>query len=416
MFTNYVRRVIETYQLKKEKGELSLNLTEPTPSRLKSECMIVYLERFTEKDNKTLRLFFQTTDDTTDYSSSIRNIDTDKFKPLCNFLKGRTSDTDAKNIELLSWLIDFDPRPYDYRNKYDSLPGFNEKAHENDKYIKQREHGYDSEVDPLIESIELKDEKNESIEDEEIKFNNEPETKPSDQEDGFDDRSSENSENSENSEDPPKSNESQMADNELNVLGGEIKEDVERKNLEEAEQPPPASSKLKNILITSGVAVSILFGGYFFLNEKSDVKSIKQKDKKDSSAIQGKIKITPENTSLSRPPMESENTTDKGKSITKIADVPEAKCMYWNEDHYQKVFCNDENITGKPIPLDKELLENFRKITFPDTITLKSEGKIWYSKSDGKFEYFTRPGKHPANNKPLRKISDYIIKTHILKN
>jgi len=413
MFTNYVLRVIETYQLKKEKSELSLNLTEPTPSRLKSECMIVYLERFREKDNKTLRLFFQTTDDTTNYSSSIRNIDTDKFKPLCNFLKGRTSDTDAKNIELLSWLIDFEPRPYDYKNRYDDLSGFDLKE-QNNENIEETECEYGSEVGSLIATTELEVEKIGFTENhEEIKSNDNPETKPLDQEEGFDQP---HSKNSGHSEDSPKLNESQVVDNESYILGGEIKEDIGKNNQGETEQPPPAGSKLKNILITSGVAASILFGGYFFLNEKSDVKSIKQKDKIDSSAIQGEIKITPEDTSLSRASMESENTTDKEKPIIKIADVPEAKCMYWNEDHYQKVFCNDENITGKPIPLDKELLENFRKITFPDTITLKSEGKLWYSKSDGKLEYFTRPGKHPTNNKPLRKISDYIIKTHILKN
>ncbi|KFF22598.1 hypothetical protein [Chryseobacterium sp. JM1] len=408
MFTNYVLRVIETYRLKKEEGELSLHLTEPTPSKLKSECMIVYSERFREKDNKALRLFFQTNDNTTDYSASIRNIDTDKFKPLCNFLKGRTSDTDAKNIELLSWLIDFEPRPYDHRNRYDATSGFDQIESDDGKHTDETDQEDGLEAAHLTETIKLETERKDDHE--EVSIHDESEIETSDPEEGF------NHPNSKNSEDSENFNNVQFPDNELDVLHGENKGGIDENDLGEAKQPS-SGFKLKKILITSGVAASILLGGYFSLNEKSDVKkSIKQENKIDSSAIQGEIKITSKDTFLGRTPREKENAKDRGKPITKIGDVPEAKCMYWNEDHYQKVFCNDENITGKPIPLDKGLLENFRKITFPDTITLKSEGKIWYSKSDGKLEYFTRPGIHPTNNKPLKEISDYIIKTHILKN
>lgn len=120
MFTSYTDRVFKTYQNKKEEGILSLNLIEPTPAKLKQECSIVYSERYKEKDSKTLRLFFLPKDDFTDYGVSIRNIDTDKFKPLSNFLKGRTTETEDKNIELLAWLIDFEPRPYNFKYDYDT--------------------------------------------------------------------------------------------------------------------------------------------------------------------------------------------------------------------------------------------------------------------------------------------------------
>ncbi|WP_131797309.1 hypothetical protein [Chryseobacterium kwangjuense] len=404
--------------MKKEKGELSLHLTEPTPSRLKSECMTVYSERFNEKDNKALRLFFQTKEDTADYSSSIRNIDTDKFKPLCNFLKGRTSDTDAKNIELLSWLIDFEPRPYDYKNKYDDLSGFVVKESDNEKDIGETDHEVDSkEIGSLAERINEEAREIETTADYEASnVSDESETESMYNEESFH-SDSKNSGNSENA------NERQFLDSERYMCDDEIKIGADENDHGEAEQPPsPPGSKSKKILITSAVAASVLFGGYFFLNKKTDVESIKveninqkQEDKIDSSEIQGDIKIIPKDT-LSTTSIESEKRIGMGEPITKMADVPEAKCMYWNEDHYEKVFCNDENIIGKPIPINKELLESFRKITFPDTITLKSEGKIWYSKSEGKLEYFTRPGVHPVNNKPLRKLSDYIIKTHILKN
>ncbi|WP_139785319.1 hypothetical protein [Chryseobacterium phocaeense] len=406
--------------MKKEKGELSLHLTEPTPSRLKSECIIVYSERFKEKDTKALRLFFQTKEDTTDYSSSIRNIDTDKFKPLCNFLKGRTSDTDAKNIELLSWLIDFEPRPYDHKNRYDDLSGF--AVEEPNKKEDIEEADDSKEIGPLSEPTGLEAREIESTGDyEENNVNDESETESLYKEAGF---ANSDSKNSGDSKDSEKINKSQFVDSEQYGSGDEIREGIDENNQGVVEQPPPPrESKSKKILITSAVGALVLFGGYFFLSKKSDVESTKventnqkQEEDIDSSEIQGDIKIVPKDTFLSRTSIERENRRDIGEPITKMADVPEAKCMYWNEDHYEKVFCNDENIIGKPIPINKDLVENFRKITFPDTITLKSEGKIWYSKSDGKFEYFTRPGMHPVNNKPLRKLSDYIIKTHILKN
>ncbi|UOU99424.1 hypothetical protein MUU74_05550 [Chryseobacterium daecheongense] len=109
--------------MKKEKGKLSLNLVAPTPAKLKQECSIVYSERYKEKDGKTLRLFFLPKDDSTDYGISIRNTDTDRFKPLSNFLKGKTSETEDKNIELLAWLIDFEPRPYNFKFNYEAELG-----------------------------------------------------------------------------------------------------------------------------------------------------------------------------------------------------------------------------------------------------------------------------------------------------
>ncbi|MEY8758133.1 hypothetical protein [Chryseobacterium tongliaoense] len=415
MFTNYVQRVIETYQLKKEKGGLSLNLTEPTPSRLKSECMIVYAERFKEKDHKALRLFFQTKEDTTDYSLSIRNIDTDKFKPLANFLKGRTSETDGKNIELLSWLIDFEPRPYDHRNKYEELPAFDPGKPDEGKDIKGINDEGELRDESLEEDIELKT-KDFSNDDEENGYS-------SDQEEvngqfkieslGKEDFSNPDSGNSEDSE---KQNGLQFHDNEVVNNGGGINEPISGENERDNPEEEGQRFDLKKILIGIAIAASIVLGGYFFLNGESDDENTKQENRIDSSAIQEEIKITPTDTIINKNSQERKKAADERQQVIKIADIPEEKCMYWNEDHYQKIFCDDKNITGPPVTFDKELQENFRKITFPDTITLKSEGKIWYSKSDGKYEYFTGPGKHPVNNKPLRRITDYIIKTHILKN
>lgn len=57
-------------------------------------------------------MFFRQQDGPAAYCQAIKQLDTDTFKPLCNFLKGGTNNTDTKNVELLAWLIDLGPRPY----------------------------------------------------------------------------------------------------------------------------------------------------------------------------------------------------------------------------------------------------------------------------------------------------------------
>jgi hypothetical protein len=53
----------------------------------------------------------------------------------------------------------------------------------------------------------------------------------------------------------------------------------------------------------------------------------------------------------------------------------------------------------------------------PDSITLKSTGKLWYLKRNKSLEIFTAPGNHPEElNKQLKPLSAYMIKKYILKN
>ncbi|WGQ11304.1 hypothetical protein QG516_06505 [Pedobacter gandavensis] len=118
MLNDYKEKVLAEYQKKRTESTLSINLLHPTPGKLKDECLLVYKERHLKKDDPALRLFFGSKDDTTDYSKSIRNFENDKFKPLINFLNRRTIDTEDKNVELLAWLIDFEPRPYKFGNTY----------------------------------------------------------------------------------------------------------------------------------------------------------------------------------------------------------------------------------------------------------------------------------------------------------
>lgn len=114
MFSDYKKRVVSCYQEKKKQGNLAPNMTFPTPAKLREECLMVYAESTKSKDESTLRTFFGTKGDRPDYSRAIQQVNTDKFKPLIRFLDGKTADTEGKNIELLAWLIDYEPRPYQF--------------------------------------------------------------------------------------------------------------------------------------------------------------------------------------------------------------------------------------------------------------------------------------------------------------
>ena len=112
MINEYKDEVFLAYQKKKESGDISINLLRPTPGKLRAECLSVYKERFIQKDENTIKAFFGPKGDSDNYLKCIDKFETQKFKPLKNFLTKKTSDPDEKIIHLVAWLIDHEPRPY----------------------------------------------------------------------------------------------------------------------------------------------------------------------------------------------------------------------------------------------------------------------------------------------------------------
>lgn len=112
MYSDYKAAVVNSYQQKRKKGSLSLNLQQPTPAKLKKECLSVYGIRRSHNDLEILSQFFGHRAEEVAYEAAIRKMDTDKFRPLVKLLNGKVRETEDKNIALLSWLIDFKPRPY----------------------------------------------------------------------------------------------------------------------------------------------------------------------------------------------------------------------------------------------------------------------------------------------------------------
>jgi len=127
MFERYKMLVLQKYQQKvSDDRTFSPNLVNPTPAKVKAECIQVCEERFLKIDEGVLRIIFRQHDGPAAYRTAIKQRDTDTFKPLCNFLKGGTTNTEEKNVELLAWLIDFEPRPYaNWRNSIKLTDGDN---------------------------------------------------------------------------------------------------------------------------------------------------------------------------------------------------------------------------------------------------------------------------------------------------
>jgi len=113
MSIDYENAVMDDYQFKKKNGDLSLILINPTPSTLRDECLAVCRRRYEKSDNRALSLFFEPATDKENFLKIIDGWKTDKFRPLVNYLKGETQTPEPKNVEILAWLIDYQPRPVD---------------------------------------------------------------------------------------------------------------------------------------------------------------------------------------------------------------------------------------------------------------------------------------------------------------
>lgn len=88
------------------------------------------------------------------------------------------------------------------------------------------------------------------------------------------------------------------------------------------------------------------------------------------------------------------------------------ECMYWNNEKYIPVYC-DEIIADHHVEQQNDELMNMQKITRTDTLTPdNSLGKIWYDKSNKKVEFFTKYGVHPETGKTLKEVTKYILEKY----
>lgn len=315
LFIDYQQLVMQAYEGKKRNNTLPNGLMHLTPAKLKNECKMRCAQPLNRRDQKTIRAFCGEPDESKTLQAIIKHCETDKFRPLVNFLKGKSEKTDEKNIELLAWLIDFPDRPWEFNKSYPGefaeSPGTNEPEPESEKAIMESSHEAHQPSktinapakDPAILEIPM----------------------------AF----------------------TEMAGTDNKTGPHEKKRGRFTKSL--------AAAAL--ISLALGTAATWWW-----------------KDTNHQQHLSG-------------------------------------GCMYWKEDHYEPVACNEKVADVMVIALDSVKLKNFRRIMRPDTITYQSLGKVWYSKIDGKFEYYTSPGDHPVVfGRKLKPITIYIIDKYILSD
>ncbi len=89
-------------------------------------------------------------------------------------------------------------------------------------------------------------------------------------------------------------------------------------------------------------------------------------------------------------------------------ELSSKKCLKWTNNHYEVVDCDTP---GNLKAYDKSLVD-LRKVDISKNTKFFVNGKprIWYSKHDGKTDYFNQPGIHPETGKQLEPITVYMAR------
>lgn len=240
----------------------SIVLAEPKPAGLRDKVLELY-KNGREDSADVIRHFTQ---NYTAAGAEIVRLDINKFKPVQHFLLGSTREPADRVVELVAWLIDFEPRPY---SKW------------------------------LIERV------------------------PSENED----------EKGRRSKGKPKNNDSQ-------------------------------SLATKVIVIVAAISLLSIYALVYW---------------KPNTAI-----ISAEN-----------------------------KCMYWVKDRFVLIPCDQKDKSKNIIPFDSKKMGRLRMINVFDTLTKSSLGKVWYTKINGKPQFYTDSGFHPTDTlRKLKPLSIHILNTH----
>ncbi len=105
----YKNEILAKYNREKG-GEMINYLLKPTRKQIKEACLWLLNRRKEKYDDGILNRFFRFKEGE-NKMLAIENTKGDRFKPIVNFLTGETKSTKPANLELISWLIDFKPRP-----------------------------------------------------------------------------------------------------------------------------------------------------------------------------------------------------------------------------------------------------------------------------------------------------------------
>lgn len=320
VFIEYQRLIMQAYERQQANNTLPHGLMHLTPANLKAECVKKCTTEVNRRDEKVIRDFCGDLSESKSCQVILQRCDTDKFRPLVNYLNGKSGKTDEKNIELLAWLINFPGRPWELGKTITGEEGIKEG--------------------PMLDNTSPAT----GIPAARFGFLTVPPATVGDK--------------------PPDGNPviPEIPINPPSMEDIPVKESEGTKAIETSNQKQINRKSTKTLTVAVMLSLVLGTGGMWWW-----------KDKLDSGG-----------------------------------------CMYWHEDHYEPVACDQKIPYTTVIALDVEKLKHFRKITRPDTITYDAVGKVWYSKIKGKMEYYTWAGEHPeVSGYQLKPITPYIIDIHI---
>lgn len=162
MIESYKKALKEYYESVKE-GENYHSLLSPTPASLREILILKMEEALSDSDKKIIENFFEKP--FVEVTPNKLRSETDKFKPLANFLKEKSGGSDLRRLEMIALILDFKQRPY---RKF--VKG-NSKISEVEDITVDEEINFDTEK-PIVESInnDIEESNNEYVTDEKNKI------------------------------------------------------------------------------------------------------------------------------------------------------------------------------------------------------------------------------------------------------
>jgi len=86
-------------------------LHRPSPAQLRNYCILLFDHGLSVQDDITFRHFFQVGKED-DLRKAMQQFDVDKLKSIQKFIEGTIESPNLQNLEFISVLLDFQPRPY----------------------------------------------------------------------------------------------------------------------------------------------------------------------------------------------------------------------------------------------------------------------------------------------------------------
>lgn len=375
MVDDYKKELRKHYFDRKETDPLlSEYLKNPTPKKLQIECLNrVSAKQYERHHEEMFKAVFDPQSRHNDHDKSITKFNIEKFKPILRFINGDTLLRDEYYVKLFAWLMKFDSydnwkakkagSQYQNRAAFDiivSSPPDDEKEPK-DPYppnLTESKSGNTTGHQPVGEKTS--DPENETDHD----------TKPPviiviNQEQAAAKNVAENP--------PNKQIETLTTSNDKTLQNSTFQPIITGTSLTTSAHPPlPGTRKItaaKFVTLTT-----ILF------------------------ALMSAVTIL---------------LWDKVVNGTIKQPSPDEQCMYWTGKHYQPTKCNEVPAGAIGVPLNTNTLNRFRKINLPDTMTVNSVGKVWCSKINGKYDFFTDGNSNSVNpsdtTRRIKPLSQYIL-------